>query len=171
MMGGGEGGWWGGGGDYEWGREIPSAVLKVNTNALWPHQSAGLLFLAPLHSFPRPLCAPLLWVSPLIRPSVLIRLSALLTLLMVAFSTTHPPRFFSRPACLPALWISFSLRFFTLMARLRNDPRLCAEPFSLPSPCCMWETVYIPWPGYLQIAHKSSGFGSAGRDGQPEKGY
>lgn len=151
MMGGGEEGR----GDYEWGREIPPAVLKVNTNALWPHQSVGLLFLAPLHSFPHPLCTPLLWVSPLIRPSVLIHLSALLTLLVVAFSTTHPPRFFSRAASpvLPALWISFSLRFFTLMPRLRNDPRLCAEPFSLHSPCCMWETVYIPWPGYLQIAH------------------
>lgn len=142
--------WWaerrgGEGGDYEWGREIPSAALKVNTNALWPHQSAGLLCSPPLprsssfHPSPALRSSPLSFSS---HPALCPNPSLCFAHFTHGGVQHHSPSSFllsgrlSRRACLPPcpLDFLFSSFFLTLMPRLRNDPRLCAEPFSLPSP-------------------------------------
>lgn len=106
---GGEGG--GVGGGYEWGREIPSAVLKVNTDALWPHQSAGLLCSPPLPRSSSFLPSPALRSSPLSfssHPALCPNPSLCFAHFTHGGVQHHSPSSFllpgrlSRPACLPA---------------------------------------------------------------------
>lgn len=123
------------------GGEIPSAVLEVNTNAVWPDQKAGLLLslcssLLPCSSSFRPspaphsppqsflsypalcficFCCPVLFSLPHTRYSSPSSILVLVTSLV-------PPALFS------SLWI---LLFCLLISWVRNDPRLYNEPFSL----------------------------------------
>lgn len=122
--------------------EIPSAVLKVNTNAPWPDQSAGLLL--SFCSSPLPCSSPFL---PSLPPSLSVLPSfeffSYPAFCFISFSAPfsfhhHSPSSILLlvtspilPAVFSNLWIPSLFSLFTLMGCVRNDPRLYIEPFSL----------------------------------------